>query len=136
MARNRITLQFEGFEEIAEKLAKTEGKLEAATQKALIESQKYIAQKVRADMQKHHRSGDTEDSIVENTEVAWVGSQASIGVGFSISGGGLASIFLMYGTPRAKPDKKLYNDVYGSKTKKEIAAIQEEIFKDALKELE
>ena len=140
MARNHVTIQFEGFDEIAERLVRTQGKLEDATQKALVESQKFVANKLKADMPKHHRTGRTEDTITDDGVVDWEGGRnagkASIKVGFKISDGGLASIFLMYGTPRMRPDKKLYRDIYGPATKRELSAIQQEIFKDALRELE
>ena len=41
----------------------------------------------------------------------------------------------MYGTPRMKPDKQLYNLFYGSKIKKEVFKIQEDIFNDELQKL-
>lgn len=140
MSRNRVTIQFEGFDEIAERLVRTQGKLEDATEKALVESQKLVANKLQTDMPKHHRTGRTETTITDDGVVDWEGGRnagkASIKVGFKISDGGLASIFLMYGTPRMRPDKKLYRDIYGPATKRELSAIQQEIFKDALRELE
>ena len=138
MGRNRIGIQFDGFEDMAERLSRSAGKLEAATEKALIKSQKLVADKLKADMDKHRRSGDTEKSIIENGEVTWEQgkTKATIRVGFKLSEGGWPSIFLMYGTPKMRPDKKLYRDVYGAATKRELAAIQQEIFKDALRDLE
>ena len=67
----------------------------------------------------------------------WTGDTASVGVGFDISGGGLPSIFLMYGTklhgqPHITPDRKLYDAVYGAKTRKEISKIQESAFQKVL----
>ena len=38
----------------------------------------------------------------------------------------------MYGTPKIQPDKKLYDSVYGSGTKKEVKALQEEIFAEEI----
>ena len=88
-------------------------------------------------MQPHDRTGKTKKSIVTNSPVVWVGDTAEIGVGFSISGGGLPSIFLMYGTklfgqPHIQPDKNLYNAVYGAKVRKEIQEIQEQAFNKVL----
>ncbi len=41
----------------------------------------------------------------------------------------------MYGTPRMKKDTKLYNDIYGKKTRDEIRALQEEIFRKKMDEI-
>lgn len=134
MARkNRIGLQFSGFDEMIAKLDELQGDLKKTTEKALQASHKHVTPKLHADMKKHHRTGNTEETIVDDAPVIWEGTTASVRVGFLVSLGGLASIFLMYGTPRTKPDKKLYNDIYGPKTKKEIAEIQREIFANEIK---
>lgn len=134
MAKNKIGLQFEGFEEVIAQLDALQGDVKKATEKALIKSQEYVANKAKTDMKKHNRTGRTSSSIVDDKDVEWQAFTASIGVGFDIYNGGLASIFLMYGTPRMKKDTKLYNDVYGKKTQDEIGEIQNEIFQKAIKE--
>lgn len=59
-------------------------------------------------------------------------------VGFDITAGGtyngLPSIFLMYGTqlygqPHIKPDRNLYNAVYGAATKKKYRACRKKLLK-------
>ena len=50
-----------------------------------------------------------------------------IKIGFDFSKSGLKSIFLMYGTPKMKPVSGLKSAIYGSKTQKEIAEIQEKV---------
>ena len=134
MAKNKIGLQFDGFEEVVAQLEKLEGDIKGVIEEALIESQRYVTDNVKADMIPHHRTGRTEESIISDENVTWEGAVASIGVGFDISNGGLASIFLMYGTPRMRKDAKLYADVYGNKTKKDIGKIQEEILQRAVAE--
>lgn len=133
--RNKITLQFAGFEEYAEKLDKLGGDLKATTEKALQNSHDYIMPKLHQDMRKHHRSGQTESSIVDDAKVEWEGTTASVRIGFKIRDGGLPSIFLMYGTPRMKKDQKLYDDIYGNKTKKAIKELQEKTFARAIKKV-
>ena len=49
----------------------------------------------------------------------------AIKVGFDFSESGSTSIFLMYGTPKMRPVAGLKAAIYGSKTKKEIAEIQQ-----------
>lgn len=56
------------------------------------------------------------------------GVVASVEVGFSIRAGGLPSIFLMYGTPRMRPDKALYNAIYGASTLRAVSEKQAEVF--------
>ena len=100
-----------------------EGLNEAVTG-ALIECHKYVTPKLEAEMQKHFRTGRTANSLDTNPKVNYQGDYISIGVGFHISQGGLASIFLMYGTPKMAPDINLYNAVYGPETKKQLRKIQ------------
>jgi hypothetical protein len=133
MAKNKISLQFKGFEEYAERLDKLGGDLKATTEKALQNSHDYITPKVRAAMNKHHRTGETEDSIAGNAKVVWEGSVASIDIGFNLTEGGMPSIFLMYGTPRMKKDQALYDSIYGNRTKKAIKELQEKTFARAIK---
>lgn len=132
MARNKIGMQFKGFEELIEKYDKLGGDIKEITEKCLKESHAYVTPNIKRDMSRHHMTGDTEKSIVEDARVEWDGLTASIDVGFDLKHGGMPSIFLMYGTPRMKKDSKLYNDIYGSRTKKEVARIQEEILTRAI----
>lgn len=135
MAKNKISLQFKGFEEYAERLDKLGGDLKATTEKALQNSHDFITPKVRAAMNKHHRTGETEDSIASNAKVVWEGSVASVDVGFNLTEGGMPSIFLMYGTPRMKKDQALYDSIYGNRTKKAIKELQEKTFARAIKKV-
>ena len=133
MSKNKIGLNFKGFEEYAERLDKLGGDLRKATEKALQETYDYITPKLEKDIKKHRLTGATERSLNKNAKVSWSGSTAEIKVGFKIHDGGLPSIFLMYGTPRMHKDQNLYNDAFGSKTKKEVARLQQEVFAEAIK---
>lgn len=145
MARKvKMTISFQGFEEYAEKLDKFEGSLKATVTEALRESADYVTKNLEKDIKPHSKpiskysTGATAKSLKMQT-VKWEGSRATIGVGFDISGGGLPSIFLMYGTPRHGPhpgveaDKALYKDAFGNSTKRKINEIQKEIFERNLK---
>ena len=133
----KMQLIFSGFDEYAEKLEKLGGNLEKTTEKALIATHKHITPRVEATFKKHDvkYSHETMKSLKKEARVEWDGLKAEIGVGFKISSGGLPSIFLMYGTPKIQPDKKLYDAIYGSKTKKEVKALQEEIFAEEISKL-
>lgn len=132
MARNKLRLEFKGFEEYAARLDELGGDLKATTEKALKASHDLVTPKIKAAMTKHNKSGDTSRAILDKSPVVWDGAVASIDVGFDIQSGGMPSIFLMYGTPRVKPDRDLYNAIYGNKTKKDIKELQQEIFAAAI----
>lgn len=133
--KNRIGLQFKGWEETIEKLDRIGGTdaIKRGVAAGLIESKKYInpiikkniaAAKLPAKGKFSH--GGTELSIDDDLTIDWNALTGSIKIGFDFKKSGLKSIVLMYGTPRMKPAKGLKSAIYGSKTKKEIAAIQEE----------
>lgn len=128
----KFSLEFSGFEELSERLQELGGDLKGVTEQALKSTHHHITPKIHNQMKKHNRTGDTEKSIVDEARVQWNGDVASIDVGFDIDNGGFASIFLMHGTPRMEPDRVLYQSIYGNKTKKEIAELQEKVFSRAI----
>ena len=135
---NRISLEFDGFDVLKNQLDELGGEAtERAVTDALKASQSVIARNVESAMQTHNRSGAVSRSIINGSQPEWTGTTAEIGVGFKISDGGLPSIFLMYGTklhgqPHVKPDRKLYNAVYGKQTIDQIHTIQREAFEKVL----
>lgn len=135
MAKKKMRLEFAGFEEYAEKLDKLGGDLKKTTERALIATHEHITPKVEEAFAKHNvkYSHETAKSIKKKSAVEWNGAVAEIGVGFKISDGGLPSIFLMYGTPKIQPDKKLYNSIYGDK--KKVRELQEKIFAEEIAKL-
>lgn len=132
--RNRIMITFRGAMEYAEKLDKLGGDLRAVSTEALVESHALVTPNIHSIMKRHHRTGRTEGTIRDEDRVQWEGMVASIPIGFDIRNGGLPSIFLMYGTPKMAPDKKLYNAIYGSATRRKVANLQKEIFAKAIRE--
>lgn len=134
--RNRLSIDFSGFEEYYEKFDRLNADSKKITEKALQKSYEMITPGIKKAIQPHHLTGATENALRENEKVEWQGNLGTIHVGFSISEGGLASIFLMYGTPRIDPpDKKLYNSIYGAAIKKKAQALQKEIFDEELKKV-
>lgn len=139
MARNKMTVEFNGFVTLKKQLDELGGNAtKRAVESALKASQNIVADNVSAAMQSHNKTGDVAKSIIDGSPVEWTGDTAAIGVGFKISNGGLPSIFLMYGTqvhgqPHVKPDMNLYNAVYGTAVKKQIREIQKEAFEKVLK---
>lgn len=138
MARFRV--EFEGLNELIERINKLDGNVKKVTEKALKATHAHITPTLHQDMPKHKRSGKTESTIQDSPNILWAGDVASVEVGFDVKHGGLASIFLMYGTkvngtPRTPKDQKLYNDIYGKKTTADIRQIQQDIFYDELRKL-
>lgn len=138
MARkNRLTIDFQGFETMQRRLQSLGGDMRKTAEDALRESHKIVTQNVTAAMTNHRESGDTANAIIDTPDIQWTGDTASVDVGFNIVGGGLPSIFLMYGTqlhgqPHITPDRKLYNAVYGASTRREIREVQEREYRKAI----
>lgn len=125
---NKTYIEFEGFEAVVERLSKLGANTKSITEKALKETHKVITAKATEAIQPHRLTGLTEKSLKRQANVEWAGTLGSVETGFSIRQGGLASIFLMYGTPRMKKDQKLYNAFFSKKTQDEVKKIQEDIF--------
>ena len=150
---NKMTLDFKGFEDLLSEYEGMGGDVKRAVTGALIQSKQLVTKQAEEAIGKHRRTGQTAASIDRGHTVTWNGNYGSIDVGFHISEGGLPSIFLMYGTPRHTPvnqygkpkrsdaglhpgmdaDRKLYNAIYGSGTKKKIRKLQEEAVRKVIR---
>lgn len=130
-------IDFKEFDYYVKKIESLSSKdnLRKIANKALIETHKYLTPKIDKQIEKHKRTGRTKKSLKKDSDTQWTSDVGAIDVGFEIHNGGLASIFLMYGTPKQKPDKELYNLFYGSKIKKEVFEIQQKIFDEELSKL-
>lgn len=130
-------IDFEDFNFYAQKIENLSNRntLKNVADTALKKTHNHLTPQIESEFQKHNRTGRTLGSLRKDDSTEWHGDIGSVDVGFDIKNGGLASIFLMYGTPRMKPDKQLYNLFYGSKIKKEVFKIQEDIFNDELQKL-
>lgn len=145
MAKNKLSLKFEGIDDLMDKLDKIGGTqaMKQATEQALIESQKYIAPKVEKALQKNNlpRKGkygdaqDLRDAIVKDEKVTWEGLTASINVGIDFSTTGMKQIYLMHGTKKMKPVRGLKSAICGSKSKKEVEEIQRDTINKAIKKI-
>lgn len=142
MARNKIGLNFEGWEKYMENLDELgNGKaMKRGVEGALRASKQHVNPLIEQSMAKLpaggiYSTGNTKQSIDKDMSVDWQGMTGSIKVGFDFSKSGVTSVFLMYGTPRMKPVSGLKNAVYGSKTQKELATIQEEALQKVIKRI-
>lgn len=140
-AKNRIGLQFSGFQEMAARLDELQGDLQRTTEEALIKSKEVVTAKLLEATNKanypaqgKYSTGRIRQSIDTTQNVMWQGTTAEINVGFDLKKSGLTSIYLMYGTPRMAKVQAIYDAVYGSRVKAEIKRIQKETFDAAIKE--
>lgn len=142
--KNKITLNFDGLEEMIKQLDAVEGDLRIVTEKALIASKERVTEELRRvtvpanfPAGGKYSTSRTASSIDESKSVSWEGTTASIPVGFDLNISGLTSIFLIRGTPHHKPPMKqvrpMYNAIYGAKIKKEVQEIQRRVFADEIK---
>lgn len=150
MSKNKLTIDFKGYKSYYEKLDRLGGDIKKATEEALEKSFHIATPGIEAAIKPHKRSGRTEDSLVKEPNIKWEGNVGSVDIGFSIRNGGLASVFLMYGTPRhavankygkslgTHPgipiDQVLYDSIFGKTMKSKARKAQKEIFDKALQE--
>lgn len=139
---NKCYLEFDGFDEVIARLTKLESNVKGTAEKALKESHKVITKNAEESAQKSnlpkkgkYSKGDTLKSLYKEPKVEWEGTLGSVKTGFSISNGGLASVFMIYGTPRHMKSQKMYNAFWGKKTLDEVKKIQEDIFYEEIRRL-
>ena len=114
--------------------------MKRGVESALKASKEYVNPKIKSAMSNlpasgRYSTGGTEQSIDEDMTVDWQGLRATIKVGFDFKKSGLKSIFLMYGTPKMSPVNGLKAAIYGAKTQKELAAIQEEALQKVIERI-
>lgn len=132
----RMKLEVQGLDGIMKRLNDANADVKQAVNRALTETHRIVTEKADTAIQQHRLTGQTERSLRRNAVIEWQGNVAEVKVGFDIAHGGLASVFLMYGTPRKKKDQKLYNAFFGKSTQQEYIRAQEEILYDAIREAE
>lgn len=132
---NKVYLEFEGFDAAITRLNKLNANVKNISEKALKKTHSIITEKAEDAIAPHNKTRQTEKSLRRKANIEWAGTTASVKTGFSISEGGLASIFLMYGTPRMKKDQKVYNAFWSKSTQEEVKQAQKEIFYDEIRRL-
>lgn len=139
MPKNKIGLQIDGLEEMIMNLEAAEADIKAATESALKASKQVVNQQLTRDTTNanfpaggKYATGALKESIDKDFNVKWEGTTASLKIGYDFKKSGMASILLMYGTPKMAKVQKLYDDIYGSKTKRQIKAAQETAIKKVI----
>ena len=134
MAKKKFELEFEGWELLAEDFKNLGGDTKVLTEKVLKATHEHITPKIHEKMQTsnlpaqgRYSTGQARSQIIDDVNIEWTGTGATVDVGFSLDEG-ITPIFLMKGTPTMAPAKGLNSALYGTQTKNEIAEIQEQIF--------
>lgn len=133
----RMSIVYEGFGDMLERIDRMGHDLKVAASEALEETQQLVQAKTTAAAgiyagsgRKGYATGDMFGAIGAVDPLEWAGDVATIGVGFKLpAGGGWHSIFIMYGTPKISKDTAVYNAIRGSATKAQIAQKQEEVLR-------
>lgn len=111
--RNTLRLDTSGFEEMLRKLDSLGGDVKRAVADALEQSSETIAEDTEDAMAAAnlpatgiYSDGATRESIIRDSQVRWEGLVGWVPVGFDFSKPG-AGGFLITGTPRMQPNRKL-----------------------------
>ena len=139
--KNYLEIDFSNFADFAERL----DKLNADLTKIIGDAMEQAAETVQDDTRDavatanlpaggKYSTGDTESSIISNPTVKWSGSLGEIGLGFDKTQPG-AGGFLITGTPRMEPDRKLEKIYARKKYLKQINEDLSEVLENAIDEV-
>ena len=112
MARRKNGFDITALEKYADQLQEAGGMaaVKRAVQGGMLATKKQVNAEVTTAMQSgnlpaggKYSTGDTMGHLNEEMTVDWEGNMARLKLGFNMEGGGITSIFLMYGPPRHAP---------------------------------
>ncbi|MCI7304107.1 MAG: hypothetical protein SOR93_10995 [Clostridiales Family XIII bacterium] len=129
----KMTLEFEGFDELIQRLNSVGKDTHEIAEKSLRKGFEAVTPGIASAIAPHRDTGQTEGALVRTPHIKWQGTMASVDVGFDIPHGGIASVFLMFGTPKMAPDCNLYNSVYGAKANRLMRQSAEEVLYEAIR---
>lgn len=134
-------IDFEGYSDMLQQLRSIEGKAKETVEKALIETQKYIAGQAdkytnnnNLPAKGKYSTGETKEAIINDGVVTWAMDVATVETGFDLKNT-LAPLYLMVGTPTMPPAKGLQSNVKGTKAKNEVKKLQERIFTEEMERI-
>ena len=142
MARKKYGFDNSALEKYGERLDELGGTdaLKRATQAGMAAAKAETNKRIKAAMQPgnlpaggKYSTGATLAALNEQMAVSWSGNKAELPLGFDLDNGGLASIFLMTGTPRMQPATWLWDAFYGKDTAR---VVKKEMEKATVKVLE
>ena len=130
----KMAIDFSAFGDLARKLEEAGGDVQSAATDALRASFDIVTPKAEEGMQRanlpakgKYSTGKTLNALMREPNIRWENDIGTTDVGFSIRNGGLASQFLIHGTPRMRPAKKLHDAFYSKTTQREVSEAQENI---------
>lgn len=133
--RKRFKIEIKGLEFLMRDLENVGGDSKKIADECLKKGHEIITPKADEAARKpnlpakgRYYTGRTLRSVKKDKGVEWKGYVGKEDVGYSIRKGGLAWIFMLWGTPRHMKNKKMYAAFYGSKTKTEVVEAQKAIF--------
>lgn len=134
--KSKFAFRFDEMYDLADRIEKAGGDLQQAVDKALRDTHDYITSQLSTEIAHHVQTGETRDALVRTPKVKWINPlKAQVNIGFDLADGGWPSIFLMWGTPKMKPDIKLRKAAYGPAVQREVARIQREALEAFLQTL-
>ena len=140
MGRNTLSLNTKNIEDLITKLDGIGADVQKVVTDALEQAAETITddtlevisdQYLPAHGKYHGKDGDTENSVVRNSKVTWVGGMASIPVGFDYNKPG-AGGYLISGRPDMSPDVKLNQMYTGKKYMRQIEKDMVEVINDEI----
>jgi len=134
--KSKFAFRFDEMKVLAAKIEAAGADLQDAADEALKATHDYITPQLSSGIAGHVQSGDTRDSLEKTPQVTWKSPLlAQVNIGFNLADGGWPSIFLMWGTPKMKPDMSLQRAAFGPKIKREVARIQKEAMEAYLRKV-
>ena len=138
--RNKLSVDFRGFEEYAEKLDELGADLKSIFTDAMEQAADTVEQDTREAMQKSnlpakgkYSKGDTMKSILHAPKVTWNGTIGEIPLGFDRLKNGVGDL-LISGTPRMQPNRAL-EDIYARKKyQKQLVSDMMDIFEGEIED--
>lgn len=140
MASHKFSIDFEEINNMLDDLKKVDGNVEEATEEALSKSHEYITPLIEKKLDKanlpaqgKYSTKDRKHSIkqiIKEPNIQWTGKTCTVDVGFSLDNS-IVPIFLIYGG-KGGAVKGLKALLEGSKTKENVAEIQQEVIYEAI----
>ncbi len=103
MAKSKCKMTFSGYDELINDIKKMGGDFPRIITEAVELSGNHATARYEKMIQKHHFSGLTEASLIQNPKAENDGKKITLQTGFDISKGGTPAIWLDRGTPKQKP---------------------------------
>ena len=115
------------FEDVLAAIDQVDGTSDRAAEEAMKAVFNVITPKAAAAITKpnlprggKYSTGATERSLKRTPKITWDWNTVYVDIGFSVSKGGLPSLFMIYGKPSYMKNTALYDAFYGTQTKNEV----------------